>query len=62
MLHTALMITYDQVEWLADKEKSFDSETWPGHSPVSERCRTLQQVTTVPRSFLTWYLTLRSLN
>jgi len=35
MLHTALMITHDQVDWFAEKGKSFASETWPAHSPVS---------------------------
>jgi len=33
MLHTVLMITFDQVDWFADKGKSFASETWPAHSP-----------------------------
>jgi len=27
MLHTVLMITFDQVDWFADKGKSFASET-----------------------------------
>lgn len=35
LLHSALMITYDQVDWFADKGKSFASETWLAHSPVS---------------------------
>ena len=28
-------VTYDQVDWFSDKGKSYASEAWPGHSPVS---------------------------
>jgi len=53
MLHTALMIMYDQVDWFADKGKSFASLLKLGRDTrqsLSELCRTLQPAMTVPRS------------
>jgi hypothetical protein len=59
MLHTALMITYDQVDWFGDKGRVALLKLGPDtRKSLSELCRTLQQATTLPRSLLTLYLTL----